>query len=58
MNLQDRASPIMEQLIFFHDHTLIIITIILAIVLYFIASIIINELVDRYILEGQTIELI
>nr|QNU09902.1 cytochrome c oxidase subunit II [Zootermopsis nevadensis] len=57
MNLQDSASPIMEQLIFFHDHTLMIITMILAMVLYFMASMIINELVDRYMLEGQTIEL-
>nr|WHM51539.1 cytochrome c oxidase subunit II [Zootermopsis nevadensis]WNR50547.1 cytochrome c oxidase subunit II [Zootermopsis nevadensis] len=57
VNLQDSASPIMEQLIFFHDHTLMIITMILAMVLYFMASMIINELVDRYMLEGQTIEL-
>ncbi|YP_009050556.1 cytochrome c oxidase subunit II (mitochondrion) [Zootermopsis nevadensis] len=57
MNLQDSASPIMEQLIFFHDHTMMIITMILAMVLYFMASTIINELVDRYMLEGQTMEL-
>lgn len=58
INLQDRASPIIEQLIFFHDHTLIIVTIILVSVLYFITSITINKNVNRYILEGQTIELI
>jgi len=32
INLQDRASPIIEQLIYFHDHALIIILIILRVV--------------------------
>uniref|UniRef100_P29881 Cytochrome c oxidase subunit 2 n=1 Tax=Zootermopsis angusticollis TaxID=7503 RepID=COX2_ZOOAN len=58
MNLQDSASPIMEQLIFFHDHTLMIVTMILVSVLYFMTSMTINKNENRYMLEGQTIELI
>nr|WES82285.1 cytochrome c oxidase subunit II [Zootermopsis angusticollis] len=58
MNLQDSASPIMEQLIFFHDHTLMIVTMILVSVLYLMTSMTINKNVNRYMLEGQTIELI
>lgn len=56
INLQDRASPIIEQLIYFHDHTLIIILIILTIVSYIITAITYNKYINRYLLEGQLIE--
>lgn len=56
INLQDRASPIIEQLIYFHDHTLIIITIILIIVCYIIIILITNKYINRFLLEGQLIE--
>lgn len=35
-NLQDRNSPLIEQLNFFHDHTIIILLIITILVRYFI----------------------
>lgn len=57
INLQDSASPIIEQLIYFHDHTLIIIIIILTIVSYIIIILIGNNFTDRFLLEGQLIEL-
>lgn len=56
INLQDRASPIIEQLIYFHDHALIIIIIILAVVIYIMVILIINNFNDRFLLEGQLIE--
>ena len=34
LTLQDRASPVIEQLIFIHDHTLIILLIIMRYLLY------------------------
>nr|AVN68077.1 cytochrome c oxidase subunit 2 [Ellipsidion sp. BLA050] len=58
MNLQDSASPIMEQLIYFHDHTLMIITMILTVVSYMMIMLIKNKLINRYLLEGQMIEVI
>jgi cytochrome c oxidase subunit 2 len=57
MNLQDRASPIIEQLISFHDHALIIILIIIKVVEYIIITIEFNKYTNRYILEGQIIEI-
>lgn len=57
INLQDRASPIIEQLIYFHDHALIIIIIILIVVSYIIIAIIFNKYINRFLLEGQIIEL-
>nr|YP_010227854.1 cytochrome c oxidase subunit II [Cryptocercus laojunensis]UDD86640.1 cytochrome c oxidase subunit II [Cryptocercus laojunensis] len=56
MNLQDSASPIMEQLIYFHDHTLMIILMILTIVSYMMMAMTYNKFINRYLLEGQMIE--
>nr|UGN61708.1 cytochrome c oxidase subunit II [Cryptocercus shangmengensis] len=56
MNLQDSASPIMEQLIYFHDHTLMIILMILTIVSYMMMAMTYNKYINRYLLEGQLIE--
>nr|AAM76903.1 cytochrome oxidase subunit II [Neotemnopteryx styliparedra]AAM76904.1 cytochrome oxidase subunit II [Neotemnopteryx styliparedra] len=56
MNLQDSASPIMEQLIYFHDHTLMIILMILMVVTYMMILLINNKFINRFLLEGQMIE--
>nr|AYF56519.1 cytochrome c oxidase subunit 2 [Odontolabis cuvera fallaciosa] len=56
--LQDSASPLMEQLSFFHDHTLMILLMITTLVGYLMASLFFNKYNYRYLLEGQTIEVI
>ena len=56
--LQDGASPIIEQFIFFHDHALTIILIIITTVIHIINRIIKNKQTWRFILEGQIIEAI
>nr|YP_009351211.1 cytochrome c oxidase subunit II [Microcerotermes nervosus]AQP28854.1 cytochrome c oxidase subunit 2 [Microcerotermes nervosus] len=58
MTLQDSASPVMEQLIFFHDHALMIMLMIITTVFYTMISIIQNKQTSRFILEGQMIETI
>nr|WMY24224.1 cytochrome c oxidase subunit II [Microtermes sp. F MLW-2023a] len=58
LSLQDSASPIMEQLIFFHDHALMIMLMIITTVMYTMVSIIQNKQTSRFILEGQMIETI
>nr|UFK62170.1 cytochrome c oxidase subunit II [Habroscelimorpha dorsalis dorsalis] len=57
-NLQDGASPLMEQLSFFHDHTLMILTMITILVGYLMMSLFFNKYINRYLLEGQLIEII
>lgn len=57
-SLQNRASPLIEQLIFFHDHTLLILTIITILVSYLIITLFFNKFTNRFLLEGQTIEVI
>nr|UPX88605.1 cytochrome c oxidase subunit II [Pholidoptera griseoaptera] len=58
LNLQNSASPLMEQLTFFHDHTLFILLMITILVAYIMGSLIFNKFTHRYLLEGQTIEVI
>lgn len=55
---QDAASPIILQLISFHDHTLIILTLVMTVVSYAILSIITNKYTNRYLIEAQQIETI
>nr|WRK21520.1 cytochrome c oxidase subunit II [Tartessus sp.] len=55
---QDAASPIMENLIMFHDHTMMIIIMITIMVGYMMMSMMLNKLINRFLLEGQMIELI
>nr|QRV62458.1 cytochrome c oxidase subunit 2 [Hydroporus axillaris] len=58
LNLQNSASPLMEQLTFFHDHTLMILTMITLLVSYLMFSLFFNKYINRFLLEGQTIEVI
>nr|AWV83811.1 cytochrome oxidase subunit II [Tettigades auropilosa]AWV83824.1 cytochrome oxidase subunit II [Tettigades auropilosa]AWV83837.1 cytochrome oxidase subunit II [Tettigades auropilosa] len=58
ISLQDSSSPLMEQLIFFHDHTLVILIVITVIVGYMMSTLIFNNMVNRLLLEGQLIELV
>nr|YP_010535703.1 cytochrome c oxidase subunit II [Ornithodoros tabajara]UYB78641.1 cytochrome c oxidase subunit II [Ornithodoros tabajara]UYB78654.1 cytochrome c oxidase subunit II [Ornithodoros tabajara] len=51
-------SPIMEQLIFFHDHSMTVIILITIITLYMISNIILNEFKSRFLMEGQEIEIL
>ncbi len=48
----------MEQLIFFHDHAIMILILITTLVGYFMASLSLNRFVNRYLLDGQIIEII
>nr|QAY82069.1 cytochrome c oxidase subunit II [Hyphasis sp. REN-2018] len=56
--LQDSCSPMMEQLTYFHDHTLMILTIITILVSQLMMTLFFNKFINRYLLEGQLIELI
>nr|QGA73992.1 cytochrome c oxidase subunit 2 [Cryptocephalus flavolimbatus] len=56
--LQDSASPLMEQLSFFHDHTLMILIIITVAVGQLLINLYFNKFLHRYLLEGQLIEIV
>lgn len=58
VSLQDSNSPLIEQLNFFHDHTLLIILLITILVSYVIIILFFNKFTNRFLLHGQTIEII
>nr|AOR07158.1 cytochrome c oxidase subunit 2 [Mesenchytraeus antaeus] len=53
---QDAASPIMLQMISFHDLTLVILTLVMSVVTYALYSIAMNSYTNRYLMEAQEIE--
>nr|YP_010554764.1 cytochrome c oxidase subunit II [Potamyia chinensis]UYO79410.1 cytochrome c oxidase subunit II [Potamyia chinensis] len=58
LNLQNSVSPLMEQLIFFHDNSMVIISLISILILYLILTNIKNNYYDMNLMEHQNIELI
>nr|QYC36462.1 cytochrome c oxidase subunit 2 [Sympetrum striolatum] len=56
LNFQDAASPMMEQLHYFHDHTMMVLVIITVMVAYIMGTMFFNSDVNRYLLDGQKIE--
>nr|UGS80232.1 cytochrome c oxidase subunit II [Ectopsocopsis cryptomeriae] len=58
LNLQESASPMMEQLNFFHDHSLLILLMITLTISYLMVSLTVNKITNRFLLENQLIEMI
>nr|ASU53205.1 cytochrome oxidase subunit II [Periphyllus sp. ZMIOZ 23237]ASU53342.1 cytochrome oxidase subunit II [Periphyllus sp. ZMIOZ 32198-1] len=58
LSFQNSNSPLMEQLIFFHDHTIFIILMIMFMITYMMMFIMKNNFINIKILENQMIEFI
>lgn len=58
LGFTNSASPLIEQLIFFHDHAILILILITTLVGYFIIRLTVNSYINRYLLDGQIIEII
>nr|YP_009116447.1 cytochrome c oxidase subunit II [Cherax holthuisi]AJD80475.1 cytochrome c oxidase subunit 2 [Cherax holthuisi] len=58
LGLQDSASPLMEQLTYFHDHAMFILILITTLVGYIMINSALNSLINRFLLENQEIEII
>nr|AUN45075.1 cytochrome c oxidase subunit 2 [Macrophthalmus darwinensis] len=56
LSLQDSASPLMEQLTFFHDHAMLVISTIVGFVFLGKVKLFLNSFTNRYMLENQLIE--
>lgn len=57
LGFQNATSPLIEQLIFFHDHTIIILILIITIVGYNLLARYLNINIDRELIESQPLEL-
>nr|YP_009107387.1 cytochrome c oxidase subunit II [Ibacus ciliatus]AIU40931.1 cytochrome c oxidase subunit II [Ibacus ciliatus] len=58
LGFQDSASPLMEQLIFFHDHAMVVLIMITMFVTYMMSTLFFNTFTNRFLLENQAIEVI
>nr|YP_010455585.1 cytochrome c oxidase subunit II [Sturnira bakeri]UUA63216.1 cytochrome c oxidase subunit II [Sturnira bakeri]UUA63359.1 cytochrome c oxidase subunit II [Sturnira bakeri]UUA63372.1 cytochrome c oxidase subunit II [Sturnira bakeri]UUA63385.1 cytochrome c oxidase subunit II [Sturnira bakeri] len=58
LGLQDATSPIMEELLHFHDHTLMIVFMISSLVLYLISSMLTTHLTHTSTMDAQEVETI
>nr|AGC22362.1 cytochrome c oxidase subunit II [Hemicharilaus monomorphus] len=58
LSLQDSASPLMEQLSFFHDHTMMVLSLITIIVSYSLTYMMSIMYSNRHMLHGHLIETI
>nr|QEI26281.1 cytochrome c oxidase subunit II [Neomys fodiens]QEI26320.1 cytochrome c oxidase subunit II [Neomys fodiens] len=58
MGLQDATSPIMEELMNFHDHALMIVFLISTLVLYIISSMLTTKLTHTSTMDAQAVETI
>nr|QDX07569.1 cytochrome c oxidase subunit II [Callopanchax sidibeorum] len=58
LGFQDAASPVMEELIHFHDHALMIVFLISTLVLYIIVAMVTTKMTNKYILDSQEIEIV
>lgn len=56
--LQDPVSPVIIQIAQFHDHVLIILSLVVTIITYALISLISNKYTNRFIFEAQEIETI
>nr|YP_010882195.1 cytochrome c oxidase subunit II [Pulchriphyllium giganteum]WID87109.1 cytochrome c oxidase subunit II [Pulchriphyllium giganteum] len=56
--MQDSITPTMEQLMFFHDHIMLILMMIMTVVSYMMIIVMINKKTNKNLLDGQMIELI
>jgi len=55
---QDATTPIILQIIIFHDYSLIILTLVITLVTYAFIALIINKLPSRFTSEAQQVELV
>nr|YP_010455429.1 cytochrome c oxidase subunit II [Anoura cultrata]UUA63060.1 cytochrome c oxidase subunit II [Anoura cultrata] len=58
LGFQDATSPIMEELLHFHDHTLMIVFMISSLVLYLISSMLTTHLTHTSTMDAQEVETI
>nr|YP_009368234.1 cytochrome c oxidase subunit 2 [Lepilemur ahmansonorum]ADP68326.1 cytochrome c oxidase subunit 2 [Lepilemur ahmansonorum] len=56
LGFQDAASPIMEELLYFHDHTLMIVFLISSLVLYIISLMLSTKLTHTSTVDAQEVE--
>nr|WNH37091.1 cytochrome c oxidase subunit II [Cyttopsis rosea] len=58
LGFQDAASPVMEELLHFHDHALMIVFLISTLVLYIIVAMVSTNLTNKEMSDSQQVEIV
>lgn len=58
LGFQDAASPVIEELIYFHDHTLMVVLLVSSVVFYILIAILTTRLTDKFIIDSQGVEVV
>nr|UNI92191.1 cytochrome c oxidase subunit II [Scleropages jardinii] len=58
LGFQDAASPVMEELVHFHDHALMVVFLISSFVLYIIITLVMTKLTNKHAHDSQEIEIV
>lgn len=58
LGLQDAASPIIEELIHFHDHTLTVVFLISVLIFYLIILMVSTRFTNKHSLDSQEVEIV
>lgn len=58
MGLQDAATPVMEEIILFHDRVMLILVVIMAIVFWMMFRVMVIGRNNKYLSEGMLIEIV
>nr|ABX71337.1 cytochrome oxidase subunit II [Kempnyella sp. BYU_PL155] len=58
LTFQDSVTPLMEELLFFYDHTILILAMITGMISYLISTLLLNDMTDRGLLEGHALEIV
>ena len=58
LGFQDASSPVIEELIHFHDHALMVVLLISTLVFYVLVAIVTTDFTNMYIFDAQEIEIV
>nr|YP_010956812.1 cytochrome c oxidase subunit II [Prionotus evolans]WMY89931.1 cytochrome c oxidase subunit II [Prionotus evolans] len=58
LGFQDAASPLMEELLHFHDHAMVMLVLISVFVMYIICMMLTTKMVDKNTLDSQELEIV
>nr|UZZ44223.1 cytochrome c oxidase subunit II [Orthotrichia sp. XG-2021] len=58
LSLQNSASPFLEQLIFFHDHIMLVVIFITIYILYYMLNLMLNNYINQMLVNHQMLEMI
>jgi cytochrome c oxidase subunit 2 len=58
LGFQDSCSFFMEQLLFFHDHSMLVLIVVRSVVLYYLFGLLYCFYFDRFVVEGHEVEFI